>query len=221
MIRKSIALTLLIATFAGCHRSNGDHVSRFHDDGRAKPTVVLAPIYDKNRVALPWSLADDLTYSIGSRLKKGDGLYLISEPRSSVEVGFDNPFVGDAAWMKKAYDKGEFVVFMELVDHNLHPKMETGSFMDKVVPSYALDVTMRVRIVDLRGETPQIVLQELVHQTHLIPKPFARLDYPSNIWGRKTYALSPIGLAHNQLCKEVTSRIEDYIHLAKSKSYAR
>jgi len=77
-------------------------------------------------------------------------------------------------------------------------------------------MTMRIRIFDLRSSKPQIILQELIHQSHLIPKPSDLMRANPDRWKKMTFNVSPMGLAHSQLSKEVSKRIEDYILLSQS-----
>jgi hypothetical protein len=76
---------------------------------------------------------------------------------------------------------------------------------------------MRIRVFDLRGSKPEVILQEFVRQTHVIPKPSDLKEHNPERWKKVTYAVSPMGLAHAQLAKEVVKRIEDYVLLSKSK----
>jgi hypothetical protein len=75
---------------------------------------------------------------------------------------------------------------------------------------------MRIRVFDLRGEQPEVILQEFVHQSHLIPKPSNLQEPNPKRWKKMTFMASPMGLAHAQFSKEVVKRIEDYILLSKS-----
>jgi len=217
-------LFLPLLLLVGCNRSEVRQVSRFHDDGRAMPVVALTPVYDRHEIHIPWELAEDLTYVIKNRLARNNAMYINAGDSLTLEEHIrsgDNPFVGDLTWTKKSYKDSEFVIFMELVEHDMHPKQTSGSLLDKITPSYELEMTMRLRVVDLRSETPKIVLQELIHQTHLMPKPFAQIEFDEAKWGKKTYSISPLGLAHSSLCKEASTRLEEYILLAKSRSDAR
>ena len=89
--------------------------------------------------------------------------------------------------------------------------------MDKITPSSELTLTMRVRIFDLRGSKPEVILQELVHQSYLIPKPSNLSESNPLRWKKMSFNISPLGLAHSQFAKEVSGRIEEYILLSKTK----
>jgi hypothetical protein len=75
-------------------------------------------------------------------------------------------------------------------------------------------MSVRVRVIDMRGKQPKIVLQELIHDTHHIPRQFTRANFYQVAWGKESFNISPMGLAHAQLTKEIASRLEDYILLA-------
>jgi len=209
----------------GCTKNANNQITRFHDDGRAKPSIVFTPVFDRNDVELPWKLSDELTYSIQTRLARRDSVFIIPDRgMTSVEQHIQagkNPFVGDYSWVKEAYDDGEFVVFLELVKHHVHEKESSKSLFSAITPSYALDMTMRIRVFDIRDKEPRIVLQELVTQTHMVPKHLAKTKFKNATWGRRAYNISPIGLAHGAMSREVAKRVEDYLLLAKSQSYVK
>lgn len=230
---KKFAFTAALALAAcACNSQRYEqHAVRYHEDGRAKAVVTLTPVFDQNDIHLPWSLADDLTDMIKTRLLKKANVYVgnsaslvktYEDEERLIEKHFEHYDENKsssihAASLKQKFPKTEFVVFLELAEHQIHPKNISGSFMDAITPSQELQLSMRVRIFDLRFDEPRIILQELVEQKHLVPKQLAKLDYDSPIWGKKTYSISPVGFAHSQLAKEVASRIENYLILAKTK----
>lgn len=221
-----ISLSITLMTLGCSSRHLDKQAIRFHDDGRAKVTVALTPIYDPQNIKLPWSLAEDLTDLIKNRLVSKSKVFMTNAPtktsddsavatlvehydeNTSLNIHYEN--------LKVKFPNSEFVVFLELAKHHIYPKQETDTFLDKLTPSHNLDLAMRVRIYDLRAETPKIVLQEIVEQNHLLPKQFAKLDYDGAVWGKKTYSISPMGFAHTQFAKEIALHIENYLILAKT-----
>jgi hypothetical protein len=75
---------------------------------------------------------------------------------------------------------------------------------------------MRVVVVDNRGQQPEVILQEIVHDSHFIPRQFNQYNFHQVSWGNEEFTISPLGMAHTQFLKEISSRIEDYILLAQS-----
>ncbi|MCB1071769.1 MAG: hypothetical protein H7A41_04100 [Chlamydiales bacterium] len=219
---KRLGILLALFTLLGCSsKGNYEHATRFHDDGRAKPIVAFVPVFDRSESKLGWSLSEEFTDSLKNRLMKRNNFYVSTPSDINAAIADlsaeNNPFAADVSWVKEAFENHEYVVFTELVEHDIHPKELKGNFLDKITPSSELSMTIRIRVFDLRGRTPEVILQEFVHQNHIIPKP-ANLNEPNpERWKKITYSVSPMGLAHAQLSKEVVKRIEDYILLSKSK----
>ncbi|MCI5052191.1 MAG: hypothetical protein MRY21_03520 [Simkaniaceae bacterium] len=211
-MRKIFALLALC--LAGCYQNNS--AQPFHDDGRAKPRVALLSLYDHSDAQMPWSLSQEFTDEISSKLNYQGHLYLkqnddLPIPLPVIE-GDLNPFQ-DHTWLINENTDVEFYVFLELVDHSMQPREapETN-------PSYDLMMSVRIKVVDVRAPTPRIILQEFVEQTSLVPKQLVNLDYHRYGYGKATFGLSPVGIAHGKLIKKVANRIQDYILLAKTHS---
>ena len=211
--------TICIASF-GCTKNVNQQASRYHDDGRSKPIVALVPVFDRSGAQFSWSLSEEFTDHLRQRFLKQSNFYLNTPDHINSEIGTlnesNNPFTRDFSWISQTFEEEEFVVFTELVEHDIHPKQQRNNFLDKLTPSCELSMTMRIRVFDLRGEKPVIVLQELVHQSHLIPKPSDQAEQNPERWKKMAFIVTPLGLAHTQFSKEVAKRIEDYILLSKS-----
>lgn len=208
---------LLAISLVGCANNEPGHVSKFHDDGRAKPSVAFVPIIDNSGEDFAWNLSDELTHAVYSRIVKRGNFCVSSMTESKKSLGKTDPFSDNVQWVKSAFKDQEFVIFTELVEHNIHEKEGKRSFFDKITPSCRLEMTVRLRVIDNRTDSPEIILQELIHQTHMIPHQGAVTDQASDKWKQKTYSVSPLGFSHYQLSKSLVSRIEDYIMIAKSK----
>lgn len=94
----------------------------------------------------------------------------------------------------------QFSVKMQLVQHerSAHNPSE-------------LSMHIHLEILDLRDEKPKVILQEVLSSSALVAK-----EEPLNIdWRDASFRMSPLGLAHRKLSREIATRIEDYILLAK------
>ncbi len=203
--------TILFGLFAiGCSRG-GDEVSRFHEDGRAKPIVAVASMIDTTSFDVPWSIPEELTSMVVNKLSEAGEIYV----QVQEEYPFaENPFSGgDLSWMKREFQGKEFVVFLELVEHESVPASKTKT----VELSTNLNMSVRLRVIDLRAATPTIVLQEMVHDSYFVPKTLLPIDYSVVVWGTNDYRKSPMGIAHVQIVNEISTRISEYILLAKSR----
>ena len=191
-------------------------MSLYHEDGRAKPAVAVASMIDTTSFDCAWSLSEEITSMVVDKIAHTGKIFV----QSSVDSPFaENPFGNDLAWMKREFQNQEFVVFLELVEHNMTP-VTRGK---KSQPIYSqemasnLNSAVRVRVIDLRGHTPKIVLQEMIRDSYYIPKMIIPVNYNEIVWGSNEYQSTPMGIAHHQLIQEIVTRVSDYVLLAKSR----
>ena len=195
----------------GCGHSNYE-ISRYHEDGRAKPLVAVASMIDTTSFDAAWSLSEEFTASVVNQVSQGGEIFVILQEEFPFS---ENPFSGgDLSWMRREFQDKEFVVFLELVEHEIVPAEKNRSPLEV---SSNLNMAVRVRVVDLRPAQPKVVLQEMVRDTYFIPKTLIPTDYSVVVWGSDEYRKSPIGIAHAQVVNEISSRVSDYILLAKSR----
>ena len=75
---------------------------------------------------------------------------------------------------------------------------------------------MRVQVFDIRQIKPNVILQEIVTQNHLISslphKSLSKVPFMEKV----SFELSLMGIAHSQFCKEVSKQIQDYILLSQN-----
>jgi hypothetical protein len=206
-----IPLALLTLAAVSCSNDQSTaQVSLFHEDGRAKPTVAVAAMLDTTSFDVSWSVSEELTDGISNQLARTGQIIVHNQEESPFT---DNPFSADLSWMKREFQGHEFVAFLELVEHEFAPVKTTADQEG----SSNLNAAVRVRVVDLRGATPKIVLQEMVKNSYFVPKTLIPNDYSIETWGTDAYQKSPMGVAHAILVNEISSRISDYILLAKSR----
>jgi hypothetical protein len=206
-------LFMLGLLIASCTQTN-DTLTRYHEDGRSKPVVAIAPLLDTSSFDVPWSLSEEMTSSLAKHM--GQSNQIFAQSREDFVVA-DNPFSNDLGWIKQEFQNYEFVVFTELVEHVLISlaKDKQTTFPQETPKS--LEMAVRVRVVDLRGSSPQVVLQEMVRDSYYIPKTLIPTDYNTTVWGSQDYPKSSMGIAHTHLSQEIAHRASDYILLAKSR----
>jgi hypothetical protein len=189
-------------------------ISRYHEDGRAKPIVAVAPLIDTTSFDAPWSLSEELTAMIVQRVGESGEVFVRSAENSAFA---ENPFGSDLNWIKREFEGKEFVVFLELVQHEAAPVSQEKRNLPPQEVSTNLNMSVRMRVIDLRGPSPQIVLQEMVKESYFVPKTLMPTDYSQVVWGTDDYRQSPMSIAHAQLVQELSDRISDYVLLAKSR----
>jgi hypothetical protein len=201
---------LFAAAFATscCNRCNDTSMTRYHEDGRAKPVAAMPAIIDTSSFDAPWSISEEMTSTIVKMISRSGKIFLQSQDDFAIA---SNPFTnGDFSWMKREFQNQEFAVFLELVEHEFTPSRNSPN-------SNNLKIGVRVRVIDLRGSNPKIVLQEMISESYFIPKTLIPVDYNIVTWGTEDYENSPMRMAHTQIAQEVASRISEYILLAKSR----
>ncbi len=205
-------LFVLSLFLIGCSH-NADYMTRYHEDGRAKPVAAIASMIDTATFELPWSISEELTSMISSQIRQGGKIFVVSKEDDTFS---ENPFGSDLSWIKREFADQEFAVFLELVEHEIVPASKSKNDLPQEISSH-LNMAVRLRVVDNRGANPKIVLQEIVKDTYFIPKTIAGDDYSLITWGNPAFTKTPMGIAHMQLTRELTNRISDYILLAKSR----
>ncbi len=209
---RRIPAFLIALAAASCSHNQNDQMSRFHDDGRAKPSVAVASMLDTTSFDASWSLSEELTQGVMNLVAGTGQVYVHSQQESPFT---ENPFGTDLAWMKREFQGEEFVAFLELVEHEFAPVKAKGVSLQEA--SSNLNMGIRLRVIDLRGAAPKIVLQEMIRDSYFVPKTLIPTDYSVEVWGTEAFRKSPMGIAHAQLVQEVATRITDYILLAKSR----
>lgn len=194
-----------------CNRSN-DEMSRFHEDGRAKPSVAIASMLDTTSFDASWSLSEELTAGVMNLVAASGEIFVHSQAESPFT---ENPFGSDLSWMKREFHNEEFVAFLELVEHEFTPVKTKGITAQET--SNNLNMAVRLRVVDLRPAMPKVVLQEMIRDSYFVPKSLIPTDYSVAIWGTEEFRKSPMGVAHAMLIQEIANRVSDYVLLAKSR----
>ncbi len=173
----------------------------------------MVPFIDHSQNSLSWNLSDELFSSLCRHLTQKDKLYIAAIGKKERELY--NPFGTETGWIKENYPDHEFVAFTEIVEHAEVPNRSERNVSPENA-SAELRMTVRLRVFDMRGEEPKVVLQELIHKKHFVPKQFNQYNFAQEPWGDASFPVSPLGLAHAKLTKDIASRLEDYILIAKN-----
>lgn len=217
-----IFIVLAVAMFCSCTRQPNTMSQQYHyhNDGSAKPQVAVVPVYDKSQSQMPWNLSHELSEAFTEKISSSKRFYLTKDfdmlALSHLRTSEVNPFLDDIDWIGEVETGTEFIVFLELVEHRLIPNGSGKGFIStRLFQSHNLDMTMRIKVIDIRSKKPRVVLQEIVEDTYYIPWKFSNLTYKKGSWNNSAFSLSPIGLAHGKMVKKVTGQVEEYILLAK------
>lgn len=207
-MRKAWVLLGGLSLILGGCRENDHTAALVESKIPFRPIVACVPVIHRSQSDLKWSLTEELSKGLYHRLTQDNKLYVVKEESFSHAqkyLSWCDPFELDTTWIKKAFPDQEFVVFTELVKHQEIPLTDA-----KESPAELL-ILMRVNVFDLRKPDPKLVLSELFEQSHHIPTPFTKSHHQQVAWGDETFDLSPLGIAHDTLTKQVAGHIEEYI----------
>jgi hypothetical protein len=213
---------LLALATTGCNERthHDDSLSSYQQTAPLKPIVTLVPVINSTKSTLPWDLSTELTSAIDYRLASNNDLFLVDLNKTYATVkklkNNQNPFGLDTSWIKRTFTDEEFVVFLELIEHEEILRQDKKQPGDPKLCSADLNIGVRVRIFDVRGDQPKVILQELIHHSHFIPRPFTQINFCQASWGDESFSISPMGLAHTALTKEITKRIQEYILISST-----
>ena len=205
-------IALLALIFCSCaERHFSSNQFRYHDNGSAKPRVAIVPVITTKAGKLPWNLSDELSEVISEKFLETKQFYLTKDfsvlGKHLTDLSEINPLLEDIRWLYENASTSEFIVFIELVEHNLIPKQS------RIPPqSYSLDMAFRIHVIDIRGPEPKVILQELMQESFNIS---IKIDYSIDTIGKTAFFLSPIGMAHTHMVKKISKQIQEYILLAK------
>jgi hypothetical protein len=212
MYRLIVAASLCL--LCSCQHTTSPEFTKFYEDGRAKPVVAIAPIIDTSSFDMSWSLSEELQDMLVDHLAKKGTIYIPEQSNVSLHSS-ENPFGSDLSWVKREFAPNEFVVFLEVIQHEHVPARAVTDPLETA--STNLNIAARVRIVDIRSGHPKIVLQELIKDSYFFPKNILPVDYSLVSYGTEDFLLTPIGVAHGKFAKLLVERLNDYILLAKSR----
>lgn len=221
-MRSALFLTIVGITVAttSCVRSYRD-TSLYQPTGQIKPIVSIMPVINATGQQGPeWDYAREFTDEIRKRIFDSSRLYLLREGGSlalAKELSTPNPMEipSDIKSRLGSAAPAEYVVVTEFLEQKETPYETASSRAVQEEAGALLSLTLRVRVVDLRGDTPKVVLQEIIDQEHMIAKPYLKTDYTKSGWGTDAYASTPLGMAHSKVVRELVAHVESYIIAAR------
>jgi hypothetical protein len=213
-MKRYLSLSLLLLCTA-CARHYGDS-TLYQSSGGAKPIVAVLPVIENcESPELSWDISEEMTARITKRVVDSARLYLLKEKKDlalAKKLNHPNPQAIPKG-ITKSLGAAEYVIVSELIDQSIephsHPKATQKPHLNEV--GATLHLAMRVRVLDVRGEEPKIVLQEVLLEDYEISRPYLFVDYSKAHWGKEAYERTPMGLAHSKIARELVAHVEGYI----------
>lgn len=216
----SFALLLLAAS---CQSRGAKLQSfRYHQNARQKPIAALIPLIKRvDNEKVGWDISQEVTAEVQRRIINRAQLFLNPV---QIPAGLKSKLnTNDLITLTKEdlsifREQNEYVVFMELLEHHEISGLESDPLTaksDDDALGKTLAIKVRVRVFDIRTEEPKVLLQEILHSNHFIPKVERDIDYTKVVWGGDSYPASVYGRAHAKLEKDLARHIEKYISISK------
>ncbi|MBT3394363.1 MAG: hypothetical protein HN411_04550 [Waddliaceae bacterium] len=218
MWKNIVVVCAMAVVIVGCAPKDAS-MARYDKKGVEKTRVVLAPIVDKTSYMVPWSPSKELTEEIYYRIAKAGKFYVPSHDIAMMHLDMskDNMFF-TPDFIGKNHD-ADYLVTIELLEHK-----EVPYYGQTVKPVYnksiegktsVIYITIGVKVFDLRGDTTNIVLHEVIHSNHFVGAEGAFSDYTAKSLGSKEYRYTPLSIAHRRLTAGIVKHLETYIETAQ------
>jgi hypothetical protein len=218
MKKRFFYIALAMTFMCGC-QNDSQTTSAVSSKSSHKPCVAIVPLIDSSSHQLDWNLSEEITCLLCTKLDQRGTLQLALPGKIKMQTKrlkeLKNPFEEDIQWVKKAFAEEEFVVFLEMIEHEEVPH-QTGSPAPAESLPADLNICVRIQIIDNRSQTPYLALSEIIQDSHFVPRQFTHYNFDQAPWNTEEFTLSPVGIAHTQLIKELRTRIEDYILLTQN-----
>lgn len=222
-ILKLVCLFTFSILFVSCQSNKAKIQSfRYYENAKQKPIAALVPLI--SRVKAPdvaWDITQEITAEVHRRLINRGQIFLNPVQLSEsfkLKLEHNDLVALTKNDLKELKRDNEYAVFMELIEHKelRSEYLEAQRYGPPLKNEKdLLAIKVRVRVYDLRGNEPKVLLQEILHTQSFIPKVERELDYHKVVWGGDSYSASVYGRAHAKLEKDLASQIENYICISK------
>ncbi|MCE5295028.1 MAG: hypothetical protein LLF94_10520 [Chlamydiales bacterium] len=178
-MKRSILSTVFVAIIAlvatACAPRYADFFP-YYDNGTKKPSFTMLPVYNETTNPLVSNFPVELSKAVRNRLKRTGKTF--SPPVSQMMKELGSMTVKDLSNSSdlKVFSrfKGtDFVVLMETVECNVVPYVR-----GTIKPIYVADIdhntakvlmlSMRLEIVNMKGQEPKIARMELIKSNHMV-----------------------------------------------------
>ena len=210
---KICSFLVMALSVIGCTFNHHD-TAKFHNDGTQKPSVMLAPMMGKASVDVSWSVKSEITDRIYNNLINAGQFYFPSDEGALSYVLGKQDISSCSDARMHDITKSNFIVLVELIDHKEVPY--TGQVIKPIYPcdgkiGSVIMMTAMIKVLDMRGKKPKIVLHEVLYSNHLVEKAKSFADYTENQYGSAIYKYTAYNMAHARLANDIAKNVVKYI----------
>jgi hypothetical protein len=180
------------------------------------PRVMILPIFNSTSQNVDWNVADEIDEEIRDQIFENNSLYLVHQDETILRNFYVHDFsLEETCWKVHGIcSKIDYVVLVDIVKHEVVPNERLSLEEDEqtnTLHSCASVLLMKARltIMDMRGDSPAILVQEMISSNQLIPKEYEFWNYKKHGWGSCSYTDSPMDKAHRRLADVIVRRLEN------------
>ena len=213
---KSLLLGMgaLVIMLTGACKAQYSDFFPYHNDGTPKPYVSMVPVYDESDSKLPWNVSDELTAGIRKNLMSEGKIYL--PPDRELKKGLQVVSQKELTLSKDLmpflhFQPAHFVIVLELIEHKIVP-YQRGK-IKPLYPSFTPDqeacvlmMKVRFKVVDIRGQDPKVIRQEIIESNHAMSKNAIAESIMAH--SDRVFGSSELGIAHARLERDLAERIQ-------------
>ena len=216
-------LSILACVITACGAPHYVDYFPYHDDGTLKPKVALIPIIDSSSNELSWNVSEELSQGVFYQLMDSGEFYVPSPKEIGPvwgKVRNIDFFNGDFLYAQDFHNT-DFIVAMELIEHSTSPSElplslpSTKYSKQCVAVNRQLTARIRIKIIDIRCNTPKTVLYEVFKTSYALAPSKNGIDCTQITWQTEGYDKTPCGIAHERLIRNLAARLEEVIWSVK------
>jgi len=224
-------LSLLALCLAGCTQPQYVDYLPYHSDGCEKIKIAVAPvsiapdmgvcaitpIMDSCGVDVPWNIAEEFSNTFRYHAMRCGQFFLLSDEAIAEDIKKckTTDFFNSDISFADCFCDADYLVALELIEHSVcqvEPSNFSAQFPAQLARSNSfLKMRLRLRVINLTGQSPKLALQEIFTYNYAIPRESERIDYTEVRWGSKAYPSTPWGKAHKRAICDMVARVESII----------
>lgn len=215
MLQVLISAVFSMLLLVGCGGPRYIDYFPYHDDGTPKPRVAVMPIIDSSQSGLTWDVSKELSDELYYSLMDSGQLYVLSPSEMGTNYPHPSDLFGSDLTVTREVCNTDFIVALELIDHSVVPCTQADSQVNSKGVYHpfnnVVNLSMRVRVIDVRRQTPRVILYEVLKCGYVITPSNNGIDYSTVCYGSNEFVKTPYGIAHQRMTKNLSTRLEGII----------
>jgi len=207
-------LMFVLCFISACGSPQYSDFFPYHNDGTPKPSVALLPVFDKTKTVAMNNVSQDLSQKIRLELMHHSKLYIPTAAQlkqQQLSCSQDDLLNSKDLMPFLHFQPEHFVVVLELVEFEQKPYKKNA--VNLIYPPHVrrdeasmLSMKMRLKIVDIRGQEPKLIRQEIIPTNYVL----ATGEFEDSLEkeGTDAFQITPVGKGIQRFVQNVVEKIE-------------